>query len=222
MKTELQGFLERLVACASRGTALVLTVLAATLAGLGLCSAAAARADGFELCTGYAACSTNGFSPHDYQYAAADSWWSMYPGDNCTNYTAYVESQVYGVPTPDYLLGDGGQWGYRAALERVPVDGTPSVGAVAVWDADAPGMGGYGHVAVVEAVAADGSSIEVSQSGMGAADDGYDWQQISRDSPAWEPWPSSFIHFSGPGVPDTLPRAGQRIAGAQITVPGAE
>ena len=145
----------------------------------------------------------------------------MYPGDNCTNYAAYVESQVYGVPTPDYLLGDGGQWGDRAALEGVPVDGTPSVGAVAVWDADAPGMGGYGHVAVVEAVAADGSSIEVSQSGMGTADNGYDWQRISRDSPSWEPWPSSFIHFSGLAVPDTLPQAGQRIAGAQIVVPGA-
>jgi len=56
----------------------------------------------------------------------------MYPGDNCTNYAAYVESEVYGVSTPDYLLGDGGQWGERAALEGVPVDGTPSAGAVAV------------------------------------------------------------------------------------------
>jgi surface antigen len=221
MKTVLQGFLERSVACASRGTALLLTALAATLAGFGLCSAAAARADGLELCTGYAACSTDGFSTHDYQYAAADSWWSMYPGDNCTNYAAYVESEVYGVSTPDYLLGDGGQWGERAALEGAPVDGTPSVGAVAVWDADTPSMGGYGHVAVVEAVAADGSSIVVSQSGMGTAEDGYNWERISKDSPSWEPWPSSFIHFSGPALPNTLPQAGQRIAGAQIVVPGA-
>jgi surface antigen len=221
MKTELRGFLERSVACASRGTALLLTVLAATLAGLGLCSAVAAHADGLELCAGYATCAASGFTTHDYEYSAADSWWSMYAGDNCTNYAAYVESQVYGVPTPDYLLGDGGQWGERAALEGVPVDGTPSVGAVAVWDANTPGMGGYGHVGVVEAVAADGSSIEVSQSGMGTADDGFDWQQISKDSPAWEPWPSSFIHFTGPAVPDTLPQAGQGIAGAQIAVPGA-
>jgi surface antigen len=173
-----------------------------------------------ELCAGYATCSTAGFSTHDYEYAAADSWWSMYPGDNCTNYAAYVESQVYGVPTPGYLLGDGGQWGYRAAAEGVPVDGTPSVGAVAVWDADTPGMGGYGHVAVVEAVAADGSYIEVSQSGMGPANDGYDWERVSRDLSSWEPWPSSFIHFSGPGIPDTLPGAGLRIAGAELMVPG--
>jgi surface antigen len=221
MKAELWGFLERSVACASRGTALLLTVLAATIACLGLCSAATARKDGLEMCTGYAGCSTGSFGTHDYEYAAADSWWSMYPGDNCTNYAAYVESQVYGVSTPDYLLGDGGQWGERAALEGVPVDDTPSVGAVAVWDADAPAMGGYGHVAVVEAVAADGSSIEVSQSGMGTADDGYNWERISKDSPSWEPWPSSFIHFSGSAVPNTLPQAGQRIAGAQIVVPGA-
>ena len=221
MKTDLRGFLERSVVCAARGTALLLTVLAATLACVGLCSAAAARADGLELCTGYAACSTGRFSTHDYQYAAADSWWSMYPGDNCTNYAAYVESAVFGVPTPDYLLGDGGQWGYRAALEGLPVDDTPSVGAVAVWDANTPGMGGYGHVAVVEAVAADGRSIEVSQSGMGTADDGYNWERISKDSASWEPWPSSFIHFSGPTLPNTLPQAGQRIAGAEIVVPGA-
>jgi surface antigen len=221
MKTELRGFLERSVACASRGTALLLTVLAATLASLGLCSAAAAHADGLELCAGYATCAAGGFTTHDYEYAAADSWWSMYPGDNCTNYAAYVESEVYGVSTPDYLLGDGGQWGERAALEGVPVDDTPSLGAVAVWTADAPGMGGYGHVAVVEAVAADGSSIEVSQSGMGSAEDGYNWERISKDSPSWEPWPSNFIHFSGPAVPDTLPQAGRRIAGAELVVPGA-
>ena len=221
MKTVLQGFLERSVACASRGTALLLTVLAATLAGFGLCSAAAARADGLELCAGYAACSTGGFSTHDYQYAAAVSWWSMYPGDNCTNYAAYVESQVYGVSTPDHLLGDGGQWGEQAALEGVPVDDTPTVGAVAVWGADTPGMGGYGHVGVVEAIGPDGNYIDVSQSGMGTANDGYNWERVYRSGSSWESWPSSFIHFAGSGTSAALPHAGSRMSGAELVAAGS-
>ena len=91
----------------------------------------------------------------------------MYPGINCTNYAAFVESQVYGVPTPGVLMGDAYQWADRAAEAGIPVDDTPTVGSVAVWGADAPGMGGYGHVAVVESVGPDGSYIDVSQSGMG-------------------------------------------------------
>ncbi len=221
MKTELQGFLEQSVAAVSGRTAVLFTVLSALILGLGLCSAAAARADGLELCAGYTDCTAAGFSTHDYEYAAGESWWSMYPGDNCTNYAAFVESQVYGVPTPLLELGDADQWGERAAEAGVPVDATPSVGAVADWGADAPGMGGYGHVAVVEAVAPDGSYIDVSQSGMGAADDGYDWERIYRDGSSWEPWPNSFIHFSGPAIPGTLPEAGLRIAGAEIVVPDA-
>ncbi|HEX3802985.1 MAG TPA: CHAP domain-containing protein [Solirubrobacteraceae bacterium] len=220
MKTELQAFLEQSVAAVSRRTAVLFTVLAAVLLGLGLCSAAAARADGLELCAGYAGCTATGFSTHDYEYAADESWWSMYAGDNCTNYAAYVESQAYGVPTPGIELGDADQWGVRAAEAGIPVDATPTVGAVAVWGADAPGMGGYGHVAVVEAVAPDGSYIDVSQSGMGTSDDGYDWEQIDRDGSSWEPWPGSFIHFAGPAIPGTLPQAGLRIAGAGIAVSG--
>jgi surface antigen len=212
MHSGLQGGLGRLRA----GTAPLL----AALACLGA-HAATARADGSELCAGYAGCSTGGFTTHDYQYAAGESWWAMYSGDNCTNYAAYVESQVYGVPTPDVLLGDGGQWADRASEAGIPVDDTPSVGSVAVWDDGAPGMGGYGHVAIVEAAAPDGSYIDVSQSGMGAADDGFDWERIYRDGSAWEPWPNSFIHFSGSALPSTPPQQGQRIAGAEIVVPGA-
>lgn len=211
--------LVRLRPAARRVAALLAGVLAA--GGCSLCFSAAARADTSELCAGYAGCTAAGYTTHDYEYAAGEMWWSMYAGDNCTNYAAFVESQAYGVPTPDILLGDGGQWGERAAEAGIPVDGTPSVGAVAVWDADAPGMGGYGHVAVVEDVAPDGSYIDVSQSGMGSAEDGYDWERIYRDGGSWEPWPSSFIHFAGPGIPGTLPPVGLRFAGAGIVQPGA-
>jgi surface antigen len=221
MKTELQGFLERSLTGAPRRAALLVTVLVAAFSALGL-SAGAASADVYDLCTGYAACSAGSFTTHYYEDSAADSWWRMYPGDNCTNYAAFVESQVYEVPEPDFLLGDGGQWGYRAAEHGVPVNHTPSVGAVAVWDADAPGMGGYGHVGIVEDVAPDGSYIDVSQSGMGTAGDGFDWERIYAAGGSWEPWPDAFIHFAGAAIPGTLPtRPGLHIAGAGLELSGA-
>jgi surface antigen len=144
----------------------------------------------------------------------------MYPGINCTNYAAFVESQVYGVATPSLLLGDADQWGNRAAEAGIPVDQTPTVGSVAVWGADAAGMGGYGHVGVVEAIGPDGSYIDISQSGMGTTNDGYNWERVYRGAASWEPWPTGFIHFSGPDIPTSLPRAGLRMPGAELVAAG--
>jgi surface antigen len=207
MEIELQGFLERSVVGVARRTAVLLAVLTTTLVGFGLSSAAAARAEGFDLCAGYSACSTGSFTTHDYQDHADTSWWRMFPGDNCTNYAAYVESQVFGVTEPTYLLGDAYQWAPNAAANGVPVNGTPSVGAVAYWRSRTPGMGRDGHVGIVEAVAPDGSYIDVSESGMGKANNGYDWERIYQNTPSWEPWPDSFIHFPGTDIPQpsTLP-----------------
>jgi surface antigen len=209
MKPGLQVLLERLAVRAGRRTAALLAVLTTAIVGLGLGSASA-RADlssgGGELCAGYAACSTGGFTTNGYPANAATSWWRMYPGVNCTNYAAYVESQVFGVSTPEYLLGDAYQWAGNAAANGVPVDDTPSVGAVAFWGADAVGMQQWGHVAIVEAVGPNGSYIDVSQSGMGSSDDGYDWQRIYAGATSWESWPESFIHFPGTDIPRLAPR----------------
>ena len=183
--------------------------------------AGVARADSSELCAGYSGCAASPFTTHGYENAADVPWWSMYPGINCTNYAAYVESQVYGVPTPRVLMGDAYQWADHATEAGIPVDDNPTVGSVAVWGADSPGMGGYGHVAVVESVGPDGSYIDVSQSGMGTQADGYDWERVSRAGGSWEPWPMSFIHFAGPGIPGAVPQAGQRIRGAVLTMAGA-
>lgn len=197
-----------------------LLAVAAALCALTLCFTGSARADDPLLCAGYAPCNAPGYTTHGYEYAAEQSWWSMYAGINCTNYAAFVESQVYQVPTPGLLLGDADQWGERAAEAGIPVDDTPTVGSVAVWGADAPGMGGYGHVGVVESVAPDGSYIDVSQSGMGSADDGYSWERVYRGGGSWESWPTSFIHFSGAGIPTTLPHAGTRMPGAELVSAG--
>jgi surface antigen len=181
----------------------------------------ASAADTPILCGGYTGCSTGAFTTHGYEHAADTSWWSMYAGDNCTNYVAFVESQVYGVPTPRYLLGDADQWASNAAAHGVEVDTTPTVGSVAAWGADTAGMSGYGHVAVVEAVGPNDSYIDVSESGMGTSADGFDWERIYAHQSSWEPWPSDFIHFSDTKFPAAMPQPGTRIAGAEIAVPGA-
>ncbi len=107
----------------------------------------------------------------------AQAYWRMSPGDQCTNYAAFVESTVYHVAAPSYLLGNGGQWAYLAAAHGVLVNHTPSVGAVAEWDGGTFGMGSLGHVGVVEAVGPQDSYIVISQQHMGGLN-GYNWTLI--------------------------------------------
>lgn len=206
-----------LVACAA-------LALAATLTS----SAATARAAGHEVCAGYGGCSAATLTTHDYAAHAARSYWEMDAGDECTNYAAFVEQTVYGVAAPDYVLGDGGSWASAAAAHGVAVDHTPTVGAVAEWEDDTPGIGGPGHVGIVEAVGPDGRWIEISQQHIDSDADGYDWMRIV-DRPSdtsWEPWPSSFIHFATPvllpdGIELSVDRQAYRIAGAPSSAAGS-
>jgi surface antigen len=161
-----------------------------------------ARAAGTRLCDGYAACTAAGYPSHGYGAHADSSYWMMSAGDECTNYTAFVEQTVYGVRAPGYVLGDGGVWAQSAAARGVVVDRTPTVGAVAEWDDGTDGIGGPGHVGVVEAVGRVGHGIgwiDISQQHIDGDADGYDWERIDAhsSSSAWEPWPSHFIHFTG-------------------------
>lgn len=169
---------------------------------------AAASATSSTLCSGYAACNLGTFTTHGYESHIDSSYWTMYPGNNCTNYVAYVESTVYGVSTPTFNLGDGGLWAATAAQNGVLVNHTPAVGSVAVWTGASAGIPSEGHVAVVEAVGPDDSYIVISQQHMLAEPDGYDWTMINA-SPTlnqWEQWPNSFIHFAP--TPVAVPLAG--------------
>jgi surface antigen len=160
-------------------------------------SPASAAGSTSTICSGYAACSQGSFTTHGYQNHSGSSYWTMYPGDNCTNYVAFVESTAFGVSTPTYDLGDGGLWSTAAAQHGVLVNHTPSVGSVAVWSGANSGMPGEGHVAVVEAVGPSQNYIVISQQHMLDDPEGYDWSVIAQQSSAnqWEQWPTSFIHF---------------------------
>jgi surface antigen len=150
------------------------------------------------LCGGYALCSQGSFTTHGYQASSNNSYWTMYPGDNCTNYVAFVESTVYGVATPTFDLGDGGLWAGVAAQNGVLVNHTPTVGSVAVWTGASSGIPAEGHVAVVEAVGPLNSYIVISQQHMLDEANGYDWTVIypTPTQNQWETWPNDFIHFS--------------------------
>jgi surface antigen len=149
------------------------------------------------LCQGYSGCTARGYSGHGYGQASSKSYWRMTAGNECTNYTAFVESTVYRAGTPRYLLGNGGQWAQAARAHGVTVNRTPAVGAVAEWNGGTFGMGPLGHVAVVERVGPHDRYIVISQQHINSEADGYDWTRINagHSSDQWQEWPSSFIHF---------------------------
>ena len=183
---------------------------------------ASAATPSSALCTGYATCSMLPFSNHAYAAHSSTSYWRMYAGNNCTNYVAYVESTVFGVGTPSYLLGNAGQWATNAAAHGVLVDQTPAVGAVADWYGGSAGMGPSGHVAIVEAVGPNDSYILISQQHMVGAD-GYDWVRIYpvASENQWQDWPNAFIHFAvATTVPSPPPTPGG--VGALLRAQSAE
>lgn len=162
--------------------------------------AAAAIMPSRTLCTGWARCARHGFPSYAYSSRGGRSYWRMSAGNQCTNYTAFVESTVYHVREPRFLLGNGGEWAATAAAHGVRVNHRPSVGAVAEWNGGTFGIGAAGHVAVVEAVGPHDSYIVISQQHINAERNDYDWTKIKAHYPAdkWQEWPSNFIHFRIP------------------------
>lgn len=158
---------------------------------------ASGRAPSIVMCSGYAGCNRHGYSSYRYGRHETTSYWRMSTGNECTNYAAYVESQLFGVRTPRYSLGNAYQWPDSAAAHGVRVNRIPTVGAVAVWPGYADGIGPMGHVAVVEQVGPHDSYIVISQQHLLAEANGYDWTRINAGFPAtsWQSWPRYFIHF---------------------------
>ncbi len=151
------------------------------------------------VCGSWAKCDARGYDSYGYGSHEFTAYWRMAAGDECTNYAAFVESTVYHVREPSYLLGNGGQWAYSAASHGALVNHIPAVGAVAEWDGGTSGMGSFGHVGVVEEVGPHDSWIVVSQQHMGGAYD-YNWTRIQAQNSAnlWQQWPTHFIHFPIP------------------------
>lgn len=102
------------------------------------------------------------------------TWWangraSMYLEQNGTKYTKY--------PT---LRGDGGEY-YDINKQNgwFKYGSTPKANSIISWKK----AGGYGHVAYVEGIAADGSGIYISHAGSGKT--WYGVQKIPLDGTIW-------------------------------------
>ncbi|MCH9276150.1 CHAP domain-containing protein [Bifidobacterium amazonense] len=83
---------------------------------------------------------------------------NAYAGGQCTWY-AYNRRKEMGIGTPSYL-GNGADWANTAPSYGLRVDNIPQVGAALSFYQGQDGADGtYGHVAVVEAVNADGTIL---------------------------------------------------------------
>jgi len=82
----------------------------------------------------------------------------MDPGHNCTNYVAW-KLITNGVARPRTNPGNASTWALNAYADGFVVDATPTVGAVAQWDAFTGGNGVDGHIAYVEKVNDDGTIL---------------------------------------------------------------
>ena len=159
-------------------------------------------------------CTVTPYTTHNFENAWTNSYWNNPAvqetdpnsgvGANCTNYAAYVESTVYGVPAPHPVgLGNATDWAANAPKDGFTVNHTPTVGSVAQWYANdnSPVIGSDGHVAIVEAVGPNDSYIVISQDNWHTDTDYYGWAKIlnAPDAPNTEPWPDNFIHFTSGG-----------------------
>ncbi len=107
-------------------------------------------------------------------------------GHNCTSYVSYRLAQE-GVAEPWHVMGNAGEWDNRGA-GKVPIDGTPAVGAVAEWEGHTRyDRGSAGHVAFVEAVTP--TTIELTEDNSG----GGTRRIVIHQGSAY--WPSHFLHI---------------------------
>lgn len=139
------------------------------------------------LCYGYADCRDKGMGNAGYAQANDKMYWRMYSGHNCTNYAAYRMVRS-GMPNTRPWSGGGNAMYWGTSMPDI-TDGTPRVGAVAWWKANAGPAGSVGHVAYVEKVVS-GDEVIVSQDSWGGD---FSWAVITRSSGNW---PSGFIHFN--------------------------
>lgn len=139
----------------------------------------------------YACVSSTGYQGQNpWGYYAPDA-----NGHNCTTYASYRLWQN-NVPNPGGL-GNAMDWNDKAADYNIPVNGTPAVGSIAVWEANHYPAKYTGHVAYVEAVTS--SYIDISE------DNYLGTTMRARYYTGEAAWPDHFIHFKDVAAAPTVP-----------------
>ncbi|MGH9091922.1 MAG: CHAP domain-containing protein, partial [Acidimicrobiales bacterium] len=130
-------------------------------------------------------------------YGGAEASTNSYGHHNCTLYAAF-RLEENRVSNPGNL-GNATDWATHAAAKGIVVNQTPSIGAIAQWNA---GGGGDGHVAYVESVDPGGAGITITEDNYmpenaSSFPGGYTAEvHITAGSAVW---PANFIHFGGVG-----------------------
>ena len=147
--------------------------------------------------------------PYDIGSCGPPDAWAMYQGQ-CTSYVAWRLNDA-GIPFDNFWNNNGAgtlpdhggseRWRYRwshavhwakaARAVGIDVDDRPSPGSIAHFTGDRYGHRIYGHVAYVERVLNNGSTIVYSEMNH-AGSCGFNRRTVDRGD--WH-WPDSFIHF---------------------------
>jgi surface antigen len=150
----------------------------------------------------HAAQATTGMNDYPYANAGVDQVdrWNFYTRE-CTSFVAWRINNDAGVPfTNQYggvQWGNAAHWRDAALATGVPVDGTPTVGSVAVFPPYNQGAGGMGHVAWV--IGVSGGTIQVEDYNDADAYNGYRPYLYSQRS--FSTAGVSFLHFGNRGTP---------------------
>jgi surface antigen len=203
-----------------RGAIRVLATL--PLVGAMVILSSPAKADSQILCRSFAACSSRSAASAAYAQVYLQSFWNMTPGHNCTNYVAYRLTHQGRLVARPYGTNSASTWGGVARAAGIPVVDTPRAGDVAWWGPDLQGLtsvldlgiGGTGnHVAMVEAVNADGS-ITISEDNLTGD---FQWRRLSHGLG----WPSGFIRYpQSDGSPTGSLDSVRATAPGQFTLEG--
>ncbi len=156
------------------------------------------------LCTGFASCTSSGYSEAGYQGVMYNTFWRQSTGHNCTNYVAYRLVQN-GLPNtkPSSLSGNAFNWGPSFPSQT---DSAPAVGSVAWWDTS---FSSTGHVAYVEKVISP-DEILISEDNWGGD---FRWRRVTRGGGRW---PQGFIHLKDVGAPVATPADYQALAPTRL------
>lgn len=182
----------------------VLSVCFAVGSSIGQVGVAAAWPDGapVEAAASAAAVQPVGGDDYPWKFASMDAMSPLrFAYRNCTDYVAFKLNQQLGGNLADIRFdwssinagGNGHASAWRdGAAGKYMVDQVPLPGAVAWWGTSV--AGGYGHVALVTAVSADGSVITLHEYNTGM--DGR-FQDQPRDLHRGQAgWPEAFIHVA--------------------------
>lgn len=169
----------------TRLLALLVAVLAATLAGM--LPAGAAHA-------------TMGVNDYPYKNSTPDQgdpW--QFSTRECTSFVAWRLNHDAGIPFKNSYggtwFGNADTWASAARGIGIPVNGTPTVGSVAQFPPHVDGAGGLGHVAWV--IAVGNGTVTVEDYNYSDAYDGftpYNYSQHVVNTSGL-----NFIHFPGTG-----------------------